>query len=144
MKFRVGDKVLVTAGKDKGKTAKVVRVLPKINKVLVEGVNQFVKHLKPTADRAGQRILKERPLPLANIAILNDKGQPDRVGYKIAKDGTKERIFKKTGQVITASAQKDAAPAKKEVKKEAAAAKVEKTEKAAKPKKATASKVSKK
>ncbi len=101
MKFKVGDQVLVTAGKDKGKKGTITQVLPKQNKVIVEGVNLYVKHIKPMGDRSGDKVRKERPLPLANIAILNDKGNPDRVGYKVSKSGVKERFYKKTGKIIT-------------------------------------------
>ena len=55
MKFKVGDQVLVTAGKDKGKKSEVLRVFPKSNKVLVKGVNMYVKHVKPFMDRAGEK-----------------------------------------------------------------------------------------
>lgn len=105
MKFKVGDKVLVTAGKDKGMKSVITQVLPKKNQVVVEGANQYVKHVQPMPmiNRPGERIRQERPLPLANIAILNNQGEPDRIGYKIKKRGTKVekvRIFKKTGQEI--------------------------------------------
>jgi large subunit ribosomal protein L24 len=125
MKFRVGDKVIITGGKDKGKTAAIAKVLPTENKVLVTGVNMYVKHQKPMGEREGQKVLRERPLPTAKVAILNDKNQPDRIGYQVGKDGQKVRIFKKSGQVITTQTQ----PAKAE------AAKPAKTEKAKTPKK---------
>ena len=71
-------------------------------------MNLYVKHVKPTAGKAGERVKRPRPLPTANVAILNNEGKQDRIGYKVAKDGTKERIFKKTGKVIpeTAKAKK--------------------------------------
>ncbi len=101
MKFKVGDIVLVTSGKDKGKQGKIVKVLPQENKVVVEGVNLYVKHIKPMQGRAGERIRRERPLPTANIAIFNpDTKAVDRVGYVVNKDGTKSRVFKKTGKAI--------------------------------------------
>jgi len=100
MKFKVGDTVLVTGGKDKGKQGKVLRVLKEVNKVLVEDVNLYVKHVKPVQGKAGERVKRPRPLPTANVAILNNEGKQDRIGYKVAKDGSKERIFKKTGKVI--------------------------------------------
>ena len=80
MKFKVGDQVLVTAGKDKGKKGAIIRVLPGENKVVVENVNIYVKHVKPVGDRAGQRLNYPRPLPTANVAVINDKGQADRIG----------------------------------------------------------------
>lgn len=102
MKFKTNDQVVVTAGKDKGKKSKIIKVLPKENKVIVEGANVFVKHVRKMQGRAGEIVRKERALPVANVAILNDKGQPDRIGYLI-KDGAKVRIFKKTKTVIKES-----------------------------------------
>ncbi len=100
MKFKVNDNVQVTAGKDKGKHGKITKVFPKEDKVLVEGVNMYVKHIKPTQGRSGDKIRRERPLHTAKIAIMNpDTGKIDRVGFKI--DGDKKvRIFKKTGVEI--------------------------------------------
>lgn len=112
MKFKLQDVVLVTAGKDKGKQGKIVKVLPSKNRVVVEGVNLYSKHIKPYADQPGRKVRVERALPTANIAIINDKGQPDRIGYKVSASGEKTRIFKKTGQPVTAAAKK-AAPAEK-------------------------------
>jgi large subunit ribosomal protein L24 len=100
MKFKVGDQVIVTAGKDKGKTSTIVRVLPKEEKVVVEGVNLYTKHVRPMGDRPGERVRRPRPLPTAKIAILNDEGKPDRIGVRETKSGQKERIYKKTGKVI--------------------------------------------
>lgn len=105
MKLRVGDQVIVTGGKDKGKKGPVVKVLPTENKVVVEGVNLYVKHLKPMGDQAGQRLTYPRALPTANVAIINDKGEADRVGYSVGKDGEKTRVFKKTGNVVPAATQ---------------------------------------
>lgn len=100
MKFKVNDLVVVTGGKDKGKQAKIVKVLPKEDRVVVQGLNMYVKHIKPMQGRAGEKIRRERPLPTANIAIINpETGKVDRVGYKV--DGDKKvRVFKKTGQEI--------------------------------------------
>ncbi len=100
MKFKVGDKVLVTAGKDKGKTGTIVKVDPKSERVIVEGVNKYVKHIKPMMGRSGDKVLVERFLSTAKIAILNDKDQADRIGYRVADDGSKVRVFKKTGTMI--------------------------------------------
>jgi large subunit ribosomal protein L24 len=100
MKFKVGDQVIITGGKDKGKKGAVIRVLPASNKVVVEGMNIYVKHVKPMGERSGQRLELPRPLPTAKVAIINDKGQADRIAYQVSKDGQKTRIFKKTGEVI--------------------------------------------
>lgn len=100
MKFKVGDTVRVTGGKDKGKAGVITRVLPSENKVVVEGANKYTRHIKPMAGRSGDRVQLERALPTANVAIINDKGQPDRIGITVAKDGGKTRIFRKTGAVV--------------------------------------------
>jgi large subunit ribosomal protein L24 len=100
MKLHVNDIVIVTGGKDKGKQAKIVKVLPKADKVVVEGVNMYVKHIKPIQGRAGEKVRRERPMHTASVAILNSEtGKVDRVGYKVV-DGKKVRIFKKTGEEI--------------------------------------------
>lgn len=100
MKFKVGDQVLVTAGKDKGKKSEIMQVSPKKNQVVVKKVNMYTKHIKPHGGRDGERVRRERPLPVAKIAIVNDQGEADRIGYQLAKDGTKHRIFRKTGQAV--------------------------------------------
>ncbi len=103
MKFKVNDQVIVTAGKDKGKKSKIIAVLPKSDKVIVEGANLYTRHIRKMQGRAGEIVRKERPLATAKIAIINDKGQPDRIGY-IMQDGEKKRIFKKTKTVIESKA----------------------------------------
>ncbi|NCN51106.1 MAG: 50S ribosomal protein L24 [Candidatus Pacebacteria bacterium] len=100
MKFKVGDKVKVTSGKDKGKLSSIVKVIPKKNTVVVEGANMYVKHVKPMGGRSGDKLSVERALSTAKIALVNDKGEVDRIGYKVAKDGSKTRVFKKTGAAV--------------------------------------------
>jgi len=106
MKFKTGDQVIITGGKDKGKKGVIARVLPESNKVIIEGVNLYVKHFKPTADKAGERRSLPRPLPTAKIAVLNEAGLADRIGYQMTKDGQKTRIFKKSGQAMPVTAEK--------------------------------------
>ncbi|KUK79253.1 MAG: 50S ribosomal protein L24 [Microgenomates bacterium 39_7] len=114
MKFKVGDKVLVTTGKDKGLVSEITAVFPQKNQVLVKGANHYVKHVKPMPmmNRPGERIRKERPLSVAKIAIINDQGNPDRIGFKVNDQGKKIRIFKKTGKQVP-----DVKEASKETKK---------------------------
>ena len=100
MKFKIGDKVLVTAGKDKGKKSEIIAVFPKEDKVTVKDVNLYFKHIKPMMDRKGEKVRRERPMSVAKVAILNDKDQADRIAYQLTASGSKERIFKKTGQTI--------------------------------------------
>ena len=115
MKFKIQDQVIVTIGKDKGKKGEITQVFPKENKVLVKDLNLYVKHVKPMPmiNRVGERTVQERPLDTAKIAILNEEGQPHRIGYRIGPNGSKERIFKKTGTKINYQKSKT----KKETKK---------------------------
>ena len=101
MKFKVGDRVIITNGKDKGKTSQITRVLPRSEKVAVENVNVFTKHVRKFGTRAGQTQKITKPIATAKIAILNEKGEPDRIAYQFDKNGQKQRIFAKTKTVIS-------------------------------------------
>jgi len=99
-KIRKGDKVVVLAGKDKGRSGEVVRVMPKDDKAVVRGVNLVRRHQKQSASQEGGIITKEAPIHLSNIAIADPKdGKPTRVGFEV-KDGKKVRIAKRSGEVI--------------------------------------------
>lgn len=100
MKFKVGDKVKVTTGKDKGKTGVITRVLPKQQKVVVEGMNQYTRHIKQMLNQPGQKTVLERPLSTAKIAILNEKDQTDRIAYSVDSKGNKTRVYKKSGGLV--------------------------------------------
>ncbi|QFG23901.1 50S ribosomal protein L24 [Actinomadura sp. WMMB 499] len=102
MKIRKGDEVVVIAGKDKGATGKVLRVDPRRERVVVEGVNLITKNIKADQQRAGKesgRVTVEAPLHVSNVAIAED-GKPVRVGYRINEDGTKVRISRRSGKEI--------------------------------------------
>ena len=101
-KIRRDDEVIVLAGKDKGKTGKVTKVLVENSKVYVEGVNLIKKHTKPVPQlqQPGGIVEKEAPLHVSNVAILNPKtGKADRVGFRI-EDGKKVRFFKSDNELI--------------------------------------------
>jgi len=97
-KIKKGDTVRVIAGKDLGKEGKVLSVDPKKDTVIVEGVNQRTKHVKPGAGTEGGIVTKEAPIDISNVMYLHN-GQVTRLGYKI-DGGKKVRIAKKTGAVI--------------------------------------------
>lgn len=99
MKFQVGDRVKVTGGKDKGKEGLIIKVNPEAQTVTVKGVNLYTRHIKKTTNQEGQKVKRERALPTANVAIINNEGMIDRVGY-VLRDGRKFRVFKKTGQTV--------------------------------------------
>ena len=98
MKIKKGDKVQIIAGKDKGKSGKVIQVITKSNKV-VEGVNQVKKNVKASPQNPNSGIItKEAAIDASNVMLLHE-GKPTRVGYKVT-DGVKQRIAKSTGEVI--------------------------------------------
>jgi len=99
-KIRKGDKVIVLAGRDKGRTGEVIEVRPDENRAVVRGVNMVKRHQRQTAQQEGGIISKELPVHLSNIAIADPKdGKPTRVGFKI--DGDKKiRIAKRSGAEI--------------------------------------------
>ena len=99
-KIRKGDKVVVLAGKDKGRTGEVLRVMPKDDKALVRGVNQIRRHQKQSQTQEGGIITKEAPIHLSNIALADPKdGKPTRVGFKVEGD-KKVRVAKRSGVSI--------------------------------------------
>ena len=99
-KIKKGDKVIVLAGRDKGRSGEVVEVRPAEGRATVRGVNMVKRHQRQTAQQEGGIISKELPVHLSNIAIADPKdGKPTRVGFKV--DGDKKvRIAKTTGEVI--------------------------------------------
>ncbi|TQN33035.1 LSU ribosomal protein L24P [Haloactinospora alba] len=101
MKVKKEDEVVVIAGKDKGATGKVLRALPKEQRVVVEGVNLIKKHKKanPAGGQQGEVITKEAPIHVSNVALM-EGGKPVRVGYRFEEDGTKVRISRHTGKDI--------------------------------------------
>ncbi len=103
MKIRRGDKVIVTTGKDKGKTGTVLKVLLKNSKLVISGVNIVKKHTKPSRTSEGGILPKELPIHVSNVAHVDPKsGAATKVGFKILKDGTKTRVAKKSGEIIKA------------------------------------------
>jgi len=103
MKIRIHDTVKILAGKDRGKTGKVIQVFPKDRLVVVEGANQLVKHMKPRkAGEKGQKVQFSAPLPASRVALIcNSCNKSTRVGYKITGE-SKTRICKKCGQEVAA------------------------------------------
>ena len=99
-KIKKGDKIVVLAGKDKGRTGSVLQVLPKDDKVLVEGINVHVKHRKPDqANPQGGIERKPAPLHISNVAVAGTDGKPTRVRFE-ERDGKKVRVAVKSGEVL--------------------------------------------
>jgi large subunit ribosomal protein L24 len=102
IRINKGDTVIVTAGKYKGQTGKVVATHPRENKVTVEGVNIVKKAVKPNkANPQGGIIAITKPMWVSKVAIVEPTSKKaSRIGYETAKDGSKIRVFKKTGKEI--------------------------------------------
>ena len=98
-KLKKGDKVVVLAGKDKGKEGEIELVMPKENKAVVGGINMAVRHTRQSQTSQGGRIPKAMPIDLSNLALLDSNGKATRVGFKM-EDGKKVRFAKTTGDVI--------------------------------------------
>jgi large subunit ribosomal protein L24 len=98
-KLKKGDKVVVIAGKDKGRTGEITRVLTADNKAVVGGVNVAIRHTKQTQSSQGGRIAKEMPIQLSNLALVDGNGKATRVGFRFDGD-TKVRFAKTTGEAI--------------------------------------------
>ncbi len=100
-KIKKGDNVVILAGKDKGKTGEVARVIPSEGKVVVTGVNIITRHRKPSqANPQGGLERREAPLAVSNVAVADPKsGQPTRVRFE-TRDGKKVRVAVKSGEVI--------------------------------------------
>ncbi len=98
-KLKRGDKVVVLAGKDKGKQGEITRVMPDANKAIVDGVNIAIRHTKQSATAQGGRIPQPMPIDLSNLAIVDKNGKAARVGFRV-EDGKKVRFAKTTGEAI--------------------------------------------
>ena len=100
-KLKKGDKVVVLAGRDKGRQGEITQVMPADNRAIVSGVNIVVRHQRPSQTSQGGRIAKEAPIQLSNLALVDPKeGGATRVGFKFLEDGRKVRFAKKSGEVI--------------------------------------------
>ena len=100
-KIRKGDKVVVIAGRDKGRTGEVIEVRPSEGRALVRGVHMVKRHQRQTPQNEGGIISKEASIHLSNIAIADPKdGKPTRVGFKSMNDGRKIRVARRSGVEI--------------------------------------------
>jgi large subunit ribosomal protein L24 len=98
-KLKKGDRVVVLAGKDKGKEGEIASVNPKAGKAVVDGINIAVRHTKQSQNSQGGRVPQAMPIDLSNLALLDSNGKATRVGFRM-EDGKKVRFAKTTGDVI--------------------------------------------
>jgi large subunit ribosomal protein L24 len=105
MKIKKNDMVEVIAGRDKGARGKVIAAYPRLDRVLVEGVNRVTKHTKVQTSRRGSRtggiVHQEAAIHISNVMVLDEDGHPTRVGYRIDEEtGAKVRYGKRTGKEL--------------------------------------------
>ena len=98
-KLKKGDKVIVLAGKDKGKEGEISFVDPKSGRAIVDGINIAIRHTKQSQTSQGGRIPQPMPIQLSNLALLDANGKATRVGFRM-EEGKKVRFAKTTGEVI--------------------------------------------
>lgn len=103
LRIRKGDRVVVLAGKDKGKKGSVLKMLPKEERAIVQGVNVARRHQRQTASQEGGIVAKEMPIHVSNLAHIDPKDdKPTKVGFKELQDGRKVRFARRSGEVIDA------------------------------------------
>jgi large subunit ribosomal protein L24 len=100
-KFRKGDTVIVTTGRDKGRKGDILRVLTKEGRAVVQGVNMVKRHMRPSARQQGGIVNKEAPIHVSNLAHVDPaSGEPTRIGFRILEDKRKVRYAKRSGELI--------------------------------------------
>ena len=101
MKIKKHDQVIILSGSDKGRTGSVSRVFPKLDKIVVDGINVVKKHVKPTGNKQGGIVDKNLPIAVSKaMLICTECGKPTRVGFQLDKKGKKYRICRKCQAVI--------------------------------------------
>jgi large subunit ribosomal protein L24 len=104
MKVKKGDTVLVIAGRDKGLKGKVIAAYPKLNKILVEGVNRVKKHTRISSTQRGAKtggiVTQEAAIDVSNVMVIDADGHPTRVGYQVDGEGHKIRVARRTGKEL--------------------------------------------
>ena len=98
-KLKKGDKIIVLAGKDKGKEGEISKINPSTGKAIVEGVNIAIRHIKQSQNTQGGKVRQPMPIQLSTLSLVDANGKATRVGFKII-DGKKTRFAKTTGDLI--------------------------------------------
>ena len=127
MKVKKGDTVIVIAGKDRGAKGRVIAAYPRLDKVLVEGVNRVKKHTRIRTTQRGAKtggiVTQEAPIHVSNVMVVDSDGKPTRIGYrKDDESGKNVRIAKSNGKDLYVHVREDGKVLKREnAKKEAKA-----------------------
>lgn len=101
LKIKKGDRVIVTAGRDRGKTGEVLKIVPKSNRAIVQGINMIKRHQQASQTTQGGIVEKEAAIDISNLSHIDPKDQEaTRVGFKVLEGGRKVRFAKRSGEVI--------------------------------------------
>lgn len=100
IRLKKGDTIKVLSGKDRNKTGVILQIIPSEEKVLVQGVNQQIKHTKPSRVSQGGVVVQEAPMHISKVAYFDAKNGASKLGTKILEDGKKVRFVKKSGEII--------------------------------------------
>ena len=101
LKMKKGDRVIVIAGRDRGKTGEVLRVMPTEARVLVQGVNMIKRHTRQSPGEPGGIVEKEAPVHISNVAHIDPRDdKPTRVGWKTIEGDRKVRVARRSGDII--------------------------------------------
>jgi large subunit ribosomal protein L24 len=102
VKVKKGDTVVVIAGKDRGAKGKVIAAYPKLEKVLVEGINRVKKHTRIRTTQRGAKtggiVTQEAPIHVSNVMVVDTDGKPTRIGYRLDDNGHKVRVARRSGK----------------------------------------------
>jgi large subunit ribosomal protein L24 len=102
VKIKKGDTVVVISGRDRGQKGRVIAAYPRLDKVLVEGVNRVKKHTRIRTTQRGAKtggiVTQEAPIHVSNVMIVDSDGRPTRVGYRVDDNGTKVRVARRSGK----------------------------------------------
>jgi large subunit ribosomal protein L24 len=102
VKVKKGDTVIVIAGRDKGQKGRVIAAYPRLDKVLVEGVNRVKKHTRIRTTQRGAKtggiVTQEAPIDISNVMVVDSDGKPTRVGYRLDDNGQKVRVARSNGK----------------------------------------------
>ena len=100
-RIKKGDRVIVLTGRSRGRVGEVLKVMPKEDRAIVQGVNVVKRHTRPSQTTGGGIVEKEAPIHVSNLAHVDpDTGGPTRVGFRFLEDGRKVRYAKRSGEVI--------------------------------------------
>ena len=101
IKLKKGDEVIILAGKDKGKTGKIILVKPQVNKAVVSGINKVKKHTKPDNNQPGGIVEKEMPIQISNLAFYDIESKKGvKLGFKVNDKKEKKRVIRSSGKEV--------------------------------------------